>query len=86
MYHANLNVNLVVENVIQIKSGIMINADVTTKNIFVKRIIFGILLHVVAKVVNVQQVILTIHRLRVMKLQTWKVSRMKKKQNPFQKI
>ena len=37
------------ESVIQIKSGIMVNIDVTAKNItHVKKIIFGILLHVVA--------------------------------------
>ena len=41
------------ENVIQIKSGIMINADASVKNIIhVKKIIFGILLHVVAKMVD----------------------------------
>ena len=33
MYYANSNVNLVVENVIQIKSGIMINGDASSKNI-----------------------------------------------------
>ena len=32
-HHANLNVNLMEENVIQIKSGIMINADASVKNI-----------------------------------------------------
>ena len=31
MYHANVNVSLMVENVIQIKSGIMINVDVMVK-------------------------------------------------------
>ena len=31
--HAKLNVDLMVENVIQIKSGIMINTDVSLKNI-----------------------------------------------------
>ena len=42
------------ENVIQIKSGIIINADVSVKNIIcVKMIIFGIPLHVVAKMVNI---------------------------------
>ena len=30
--HANVNVDLMVENVIQIKSGIMINNDVSLKN------------------------------------------------------
>ena len=42
------------ENVIQTKSGITVNADASAKNIiFVKRILFGILLHVVAKMVNI---------------------------------
>ena len=31
MYHANENVNLMVENVIQIKNGIMINVDAGAK-------------------------------------------------------
>ena len=31
MYHANVNVSLTVENVIQIKSRIMINVDVAVK-------------------------------------------------------
>ena len=53
IYHAIVNVNLIVENVIQIKSGIMINVDVSVKNIiYVKKIIFGILLHVVPKMKN----------------------------------
>ena len=44
MYHANVNVNLIVENVIQINGGITINVDVSVKIIiFVKKIIFGIL-------------------------------------------
>ena len=41
------------ENVIQIKSGITINVDASTENIiYVKKVIFGILLHVVKKMVN----------------------------------
>ena len=52
--HVNLNVNSKEENVIQIKSGIIINVDVSIKNIIhVKKNIFGILLHVVAKTVNI---------------------------------
>ena len=31
MYHANVDVNFIVENVIQIKSGIMIPADASVK-------------------------------------------------------
>ena len=39
----------------------MINVDVSVKNIiYVKQIIFGILPHVVGKIVNIQQVLLTI--------------------------
>ena len=49
------------EDVIQIKRGIMINVDMSVKNIiYMKKIIFGILLHVVAKMQNMLQVLLTI--------------------------
>ena len=42
-----------VESVIQIKSGITINVDASVKNIMnVKSIIFGIMLHVLAKMIN----------------------------------
>ena len=42
------------KNVIRINGGIMINADLSVKNImYVKKIIFGILLHVVAKLENI---------------------------------
>ena len=42
------------ENVIQIKSEIMINVDASVKNIiYMKKVIFGTLLHVVAKMVNI---------------------------------
>ena len=59
MYHANVNVNFMVENVIQVKSRIMINVDAGVKNIiYVKKIIFEILLHLVAKTVNIYQVLL----------------------------
>ena len=48
------NVNLMVESVIQIKSGITINNDASAKKItHVKKLLFGILLHVVAKMVNI---------------------------------
>ena len=49
----NVNVNLMVENVTQIKSGIMINVFASVKNIYVKKIIFGGLLHVDADMVNI---------------------------------
>ena len=41
------------KNVIQINGAIMMNVDVSVKNnMYVKKIIFGILLHVVAKMEN----------------------------------
>ena len=51
MHHENVNINLMVENEIQTKSGIMINVGVSVKNIYLKKIIFGILLYLVAKMV-----------------------------------
>ena len=61
MYHANVNVNLMLESVIRINNVTMINVDVSVKNIvYVKKIIFGILLYVVTKMANIQQVLLTI--------------------------
>ena len=48
--HISREVGLMEQNVIQNKNGIMINVGVRVKNIiYVKKIIFGILLHVVAK-------------------------------------
>ena len=41
------------ENVIQIKNGKMINVDANVKNIYVKKIVFGILLHLVTKMENI---------------------------------
>ena len=40
-------------NARQIKDEIMINLNVSVKNMYVKKIIFGILLHVVVKMVNI---------------------------------
>ena len=45
------------DNVIQINGGITIHADVSVKNMYVKKIILGIPLYVVAKMGNVQQVL-----------------------------
>ena len=51
IYHVNVNVNLMVENVIQIKNGITINVSWSEKSkntlCVPKKIIFVILLHVV---------------------------------------
>ena len=47
MYHANVKVNSMEENVI------MINVDSSVKNIvYVKKIIFGILLHALASIID----------------------------------
>ena len=46
------------EIVIQINGGTMINVDVSVKNvIYVKRIMFGILLHLIVEMENIQQVL-----------------------------
>ena len=46
------------EVVTQINGGIMIKVDVTVKNImYVKNIMFGILLHVNVKMENIKQVL-----------------------------
>ena len=56
------------ENVIQIKYGIIINVNTSVRNItYVKNIISQILLHEVAKMKNILQVLLTIQWLHVMK-------------------
>ena len=56
IYDADVNVNLMVENAIQFKSWITLNIDVSLKilkNIMCeKKIAFGILQHVVVKMVN----------------------------------
>ena len=42
------------KNVLQINVGIMMNVDVSVKNVmYVKKIMFGILLHVVVKMENI---------------------------------
>ena len=57
------------ENVIQINGGIMTNVDTSVKNImYVKKIILGILLHVIVKMENIYQVTWMIEQLFVMKL------------------
>ena len=54
IYHANVNISLIVEDITQIKSGIVVNIDVSLRNIkYVKKIILAILLYVVVKMVNI---------------------------------
>ena len=57
------------EDVIQINGGIMINVNESLKNVmYVKKIMFRILLHVIVKMENIKQVLWMIQRLSVMKL------------------
>ena len=61
--HVNVNVNLTVKNVIQIKFGIMINVDVSAKiqeKMSSKKGIFAILLYVLVKMAGMQKVLLMI--------------------------
>ena len=55
--YTDVNVNLAIENVTQIKIGIMINVDVSAniqKNMmYVKKIIYGILAHLFMKLLNI---------------------------------
>ena len=65
----NVNVSLMEEILIQISGGIMINAKVSVKNFMnVEKIMFEILLHVIVKMENIQQVLWMIQRLCVIKL------------------
>ena len=67
------------ENVIQIKSGITINFDASVSNIiYVEKILFGILLHEVAKMENASVI-------DDLGNQTRMTSRTTKKQKQFQK-
>ena len=57
------------KNTIQIIRGIMVNANVSVKNIIhVKKIILGILIHVFVRMENIEQVLWMIQRLCLMKL------------------
>ena len=54
MFHANVNVNFNEQNVIQINGGITINIDASVKTfMYVKKIMFEILLHVIVKMENI---------------------------------
>ena len=57
------------QNVNQINGGITTNVDVSVKQfMYVKMIMFGILLHVFVKMENIYQVLWMIQQLSVMKL------------------
>ena len=54
IFHVNVNVNLIEENVNQINDGITINATVGLKNIYSKKIVFAIQLNAILKMENAQ--------------------------------
>ena len=64
-YHANVNVNLMVKNVTQIKFGIAINGNASAKK---QEKMFGILLHAVVKMIHMQEALLMNQWLCMMKL------------------
>ena len=68
IYHVNVNVNLMEQNLIQINGVITINVYVSLRSIiYVKKIMFGILLHVIVKMENIG-LLWMIQQLSVMKL------------------
>ena len=56
-YHVNVNVNLIVGNVTRTKKGIVVNVDVSGRIqhyiMHAKKIIFGIILFAVVKIVDI---------------------------------
>ena len=57
------------QNVIQFNDGITTNVELTIKSIiYAKKNVFGILVHVIVKGENIQQVLWMIQQLCVMKL------------------
>ena len=65
----NVNVDFTEKNVIQINGEITINVDVSVKKfMYVKKIMFGILLHVIGKMETIYQLLWMIQWLRLMKL------------------
>ena len=55
MYHTNVYVNSIVENVTLTKIGITINVSVNVKirqDLYAKKIIFSILLHILVKMID----------------------------------
>ena len=63
IYHMSVTVNLTVKDVIQIKLGIKINKHVSVKiqeKVYARKILFGILLHEVMKMVDMQKALLAI--------------------------
>ena len=57
MYHANVNVEIMEENLVQINGGITIDTDVSIRNImYVKKFILEILVHVDNSVITCDEI------------------------------
>ena len=72
IYRVNANVNFMVKNVIKIKFRIMINDDMSAKiqkKVSARKVICRMSKHAAVKMINMQETLLTILSLRVMKLQ-----------------
>ena len=63
MYHANVNVNTILEN-----ENVGVIVKIRYNTLYAKIIVFGILMYVLVKMIDMQEVILKIQWLRVMKL------------------
>ena len=58
MYHPNVNVDLMGKKVIKINGGITINVyEIVKKVMYMKKIMFRILLYVIVKMENIYQVL-----------------------------
>ena len=72
IYNADINVNLMEKNVIQIKGGSTTKVDVSAKvqeNIICAiKMIFVVQVHVLVKMANTWKILLTIQSISVMKL------------------
>ena len=78
------------KKLVKINDGILINVYVSVKTfMYLKKIVFGILLYVFVKIKNIQQVLWMIQQLSEMKLQSHTIKKkilMKRKQYVKQRI
>ena len=53
IFHVIVNTNLMKQNVSQVNGGTIINVDVSVKSIYLKMVMFGILLYVIVEMENI---------------------------------
>ena len=69
IFHVSVNVNLMEQNRSQVNGGTALIVNVSVKKfMYVKKIMFGILLHAIVKMEYIKHVLLMIQRLSVIKL------------------